>query len=160
MPSVIVKLIDGLIRHEVAVVEEKSVKTETVGKLEVLGNAPLVLRINTGLMELHACGRIHFAIVSVGEADHFRGISVDEVVDAVITVVTGTVPHVGVVSHLVLITEAHGHLVVAGIVHEVIFDVGNSIMYGVVPGEEFVSERHVRSVGSGSVHDINERELR
>ena len=105
---------------------------------------PIDMNIDSKFVEPYACGRILLPVVAVGEADNLRGRAVDEVIHAGIAVVTGTVAHVGVVGHLILIAYTAHDLVVAGIVCEVVLDVEDIVVNGVIPGEELVSERDVR----------------
>ena len=137
---------DGVVGHQIRIVEEETVKTQTCGKLEIRGDAPVILGINSKLVEPDACGRVLLPVVAVGEADNFRGCAVDEVIHAGIAVVTGTVAHVGVVGHLILIAYTAHDLVVAGIVCEVVLDVEDVVVNGVIPCEELVSERHVLDI--------------
>ena len=97
-------------------------------------------------MELHACSRIGLSVITIGEADYLRSGSVDEIVNARISVVTCTIPHISVVSHLVLIVETHSELVVTLVVNEVVLYIEHSVVYCIVVGEEFKSESHVLGV--------------
>ena len=110
-------------------------------------------------MELHACSRIGLSVITIGEADYLRSFSVDEIVNARISVVTCTISHIGVVSHLVLVVETHRELVVTLVVNEVVLHIEHSVVNGIVVGEELKSESHVLGVSTGTVLDINEREL-
>ena len=47
-----------VVRLEVSIVKEKPVKTKAISELEVIECAPLILSIETYLVELDACGRI------------------------------------------------------------------------------------------------------
>ena len=156
---IVVNGLDGIVGRKVGIREEEAVETEAVGEFEPLGSIPLVLRIDTCLVELHACSRIGLSVITIGEADYLRSGSVDEIVNARISVVTCTIPHISVVSHLVLIVETHSELVVTLVVNEVILHIEHSVVNGIVVGEELKSESHVLGVSTGTVLDINEREL-
>ena len=152
---------DGVVRDDVAVIEEEVVDTQAGGQLEAVGGVPLVLHIEAGLVVHHAAGRVvaHQVLVTVGEVHRLRGGTGHEVLQGVVAVVTGTVAQVGVVSHLVLVGEASGDLVGAGIVGEVILDVDDVVVVTVLPGEELVTEGHVRGDGPGAIEDVDEREV-
>lgn len=123
MLSVIVKIIDRLVPHQVLIAEEETVKTKTVCEFEIVKHRPFVLSINTKLVETHAGRRICFSVVTIGQADNRRSGLIEEIVKAVIAVVTGTVSHVGVVGHLILVACSESGLVVTGIVGKVILAV-------------------------------------
>ena len=153
------EVVDSLVGHKVGVVEEQSVETQAVGKHEVVGSLPLVLGVDTGLVELNPCRRSGLAVISVGKADYFGSSAVDEVINTCVAIVTGTVPNIDVVGHLVLEVEASGNLVIAAEVGKVVLDAEVGVVDGVVPGEQLVAEGHVVAVGTGTVLDIDEREL-
>ncbi len=69
MFSVVVKIVDRLVSHDVLIAEEQAVKTETVGEFEVVSDRPLVLGVSAQLVEAHASGRVCLTIVAVGKAD-------------------------------------------------------------------------------------------
>ena len=150
---------DGVVGHKVLVVEEETVQTKAVSKFEILCSIPLILSIDTGFMELDTRCRIGFSVITISKADYLRSGTVDEIVNACITIVSCTVSHVSIVSHLVLIVETHGKLMVSSIIYEVILDVCNSVVNSVVPGEELISESHILSVCSCTILNINEWEL-
>ena len=150
---------DGVVGHKVLVVEEETVQTKTVSKFEVFSSIPLVLCIDTSFVELNTCCRIGVSVITIGKADYLRGCTVDEIVNACITIVSCTVSHVSIVSHLVLIVETHGKLMVSSIIYEVILDVCDSVVNCVVPSEELISESHILSVCSCSVLNVDEWEL-
>ena len=130
---------DGVVGHKVFVVEEETVETHTVGKFEILIGLPLVLSVETELVELYAGCRVFLAVVAVGKADNLRSSFVEEVVEAEVTVVTGTVSHIGVVGHLVLVVDTGSHLVLSAVPGDVILDTDVGVVYGIVPGKELVT---------------------
>ena len=156
--------VDGVVGQQVAVVEEQAVQTDAGGQLEAVVDVPLVLAVDAGLVELHAGGRLLLAVVAVGEVDDLRGGTCEEVAHGIVAVVTGTIAHVLVVSHLVLEAGTCGDLVVAHVVGQVVLDVGHGVVHGVVPGEELIAEGHV-DVRRGAfltdvaVEDVDVREL-
>ena len=79
---IVVEIKDGFVGHQVAVVEEQTVETNTVGQFEVLGRVPVILSVKTQLAELHAGGRILLTVITVSEADNLRSGSIDEIVNA------------------------------------------------------------------------------
>ena len=139
----VLKVIDSLVGHEVLVVEEETVKTETGSKLELLVYVPLVLSVYTSLVESYASCRVCLTVVTVSKTYYLRSCACKEVVKALVTIVTCTISHVRVVSHLILIAETCCKLVVTSVVSEVILDRDVCIVYTVVPSEELVSERDV-----------------
>ena len=161
MTAVVVEVVDGLIGHQVAIVEEQSVEANAIRELELIVDVPVVLSIDAELVELHAGGRSGLAIVAIGEAEHLRSL-IEELVDGhalfpVVAIVTRTVTHVLVVGHLVLEGDTTHDLVVAKIVGQVVLDVPNGVVHGVVPCEELIAEGHVVVVVAG---DVDEGELR
>ena len=79
---IVVEIKDGFVGHQVAVVEEQTVETNTVGQFEVLGRIPVILSVKTQLAELNAGGRILLTVITVSEADNLRSGSIDEIVNA------------------------------------------------------------------------------
>ena len=161
---IIAELVDRGVGHQVAVVEEQAVQTHAGGELELVGDVPLILAVDTGLVELHAGSRLLLAVVAVGEVDNLGSGAVQEVAHGVVAVVTGTVTHILVVRHLVLEVHATGDLVVAHIVSEVVLDVGHGVVHGVVPGEELIAQGHIVVGPDAVLHqvavkDVDEREL-
>ena len=156
---IISKVKDSIVGHKVLVVEEETVKTQAVSKFEAVSCIPFVLSIDTGLVELNTRCRVGISVIAIGEADNFRSFTVDEIVNASVTVVSCSVSHISIVSHLILIAEAHGKFVISSIIYEIILDVCNGVVNCVVPSEELISESHVLSVGSCSVLDVDEWEL-
>ena len=75
------EVVDSLVGHKIGVVEEQSVETQAVGEHEVVGSLPLVLGVDTGLVELYPCRRGGLAVISVGKVDNLRSLSVEEVVE-------------------------------------------------------------------------------
>ena len=159
MTTVVVKFLDGIVGHQVAVVEEQTVQTQACGELEVVGSIPLLLSVDAQLAEAYACGGSSFAIITIGQTYHFGCSTVDEVVHATIAIVTGTITHILVVRHLVLIADTCYDLVVASVVCDVVLDVEDGIVYGIVPCEEFVTQSHVLSGSVGTIVDVYEGEL-
>ena len=140
---IIVKGQDGVVGDQVTVVEEQTVEAKTVGQLEVLGHVPLVLSIDTGLVELHAGSRLGLVAVSVGQADNLGSGTVDKVVNAVVAVVTRTITHVLVVGHLVLEAQTAHDLVVTIVPGHVVTQVPDGVVNGVVPGKELITQSHI-----------------
>ena len=156
---VVINSLDSVVGHKVAVIEEETVETDTVGKLEVLSCTPLVLSVDTEFVELYSCSRILLSAVTVGKADNLRSRTVDEVIYAEVTVVTCSVSHVSIVSHLIFIAQTCCKLMGSEVVCKVILHICNCVVNCVVPCEELVSERDVRGVCTCTVHDVNEWEL-
>ena len=158
MTAVVGEVINGLIGHQVAIVEEEVIKTQTVGQLQVACSLPLVLEIKAHLTILYARGRILLTVVAIGKCHNLRSTSIEEVVESLVTVISCTVAHIRVVSHLVLEAHAAEQFVVAEIPCHVILGVPHAIVHGVVVCEELFTERNV--VGAVAVEDVDERELR
>ena len=158
---IIVQCQDGVVGHQVAVVKEQSVQTQAVGQLEVAGNVPLVLCIDAGFVELHACSGLGLAAVAVGQAHDLGSGSVDKVIDAVVAVVARTVAHVLVVGHLMFKGQTAHHLVVAIVPGNVVAQVPDGVVHGVIPGEQLIAQRHVVVAVALIVHhgDVDEGEL-
>ena len=159
MASAVVEIVDGFVGHEVSIVKEESVKTQSIGKLEVLGGVPLVLCIDAGLVEGYSCLGVVVASIAVGQAYHLGCSSVDEVIHAAIAVVAGTVTHVLVVGHLVLVGYSAGDLMTAGGVDELVLEVEDIVVHGIVVAEQLVAQRHILGVGVRAVLDVDEGEL-
>ena len=150
--------LDGGIGHKVTIVEEQAVNTGTVSKLELVSGVPLVLDIDSELVETDTGSGLELTVVTVSKVDDLRSGTCQEVIEAAVTVVTGTVTHVLVVSHLVLVVDTTHDLVVAFIPGQVVLDVVVDLIDGVVPGEELITESHV-VVLLGVVKDVDEGEL-
>ena len=109
-------------------------------------------------MEAHAGGRILVTVVTIGQVDGLRSRTVQEVLQGVIAVVTGTITHIRVVSQLIFVAGARSNLVVASKVGHVILDQENAVVDSVLPGEEFITHGHVRSDRARAIKDVNEGE--
>ena len=157
----IFKIVNSLVGDDVAVVEDVRIETDTGGELEAVGHVPVILDVSAGLVVDDTAGRIvtHEVLVAISEIDSLGGSSVEEVIEGVVTIVTRTVPEICVVSHLVLVGDTGHELVVAGVDGEVVLDIDDVVVVTVLPGEEFITERHVRSDGTGTVEDVDEREV-
>ena len=81
MTTTVVECCDGLILHQVVVVEDDVVEADTTSKLEVVEHVPLILEINAVLSELDLCCRILLAVVTVSKSYCLRSGSVEEVVE-------------------------------------------------------------------------------
>ena len=79
---IVCKVIYLVVSCKILVVEEQTVKTQTVSELEIVNRCPFVLSIDSELVELNPCCRCLFTVVTVSEADNFRSSAVDEVVNA------------------------------------------------------------------------------
>ena len=158
MTAVVIEVIDCLIGHQVAIVEEEVIKTKAVGQLQVARSLPLVLQIDAHLAVLHTRGRVLLAIVAISEGHNLRSATIEEVVEGLVTVITQTVTHVGVVGHLMFEADAAKKLVRAEIPRHVVLGVPHAIVHGVVVCEELFTERNV--VGAVAVEYVDERELR
>ena len=77
MLTIVVEIVDGLVGHQVVVVEEQSVDTQTKSQLQVVENVPVVLQIDTQFVELHAGSGLLLTIVTVGQGHNLR-IAVEE----------------------------------------------------------------------------------
>ena len=158
--AVVVKILDCVVGHQVAVAEEETVQTQTCGELEVVGSIPFLLAVDAKLVEAHAGGRGLLAIVAVGQTNHLGCSTVDKVIHAAVAIVTGTVAHVLVVSHLILVADTSHKLMVAVVVGNVVLDVEDSIVHGIVPGEELIAKGHVLSGSVGAIVNVDEGEFR
>ncbi len=110
-------------------------------------------------MELHSGCRILLSVVTIGEADNLRSRSVDEVIHALVAVITCSVSHIGIVSHLILIAQTPSNLVIAHIICKVVLHIGDGVVDSIVPCEKFISESHIGGGGTGAVEYVDEREL-
>ena len=88
MPSAIVKFIDGIVAHQIVVVEYYGIQTETCGQGEFLIRGPFVLGIHANLAEAHACGRILLPVIAVGDGHCLRNPFIQEVIKAAVAVVS------------------------------------------------------------------------
>ena len=158
---IVVECQDGVVGDQVTVVEEQTVETQTIGQLEVAGHVPLVLQIQAGLVELHASSRLGLTAVTVGQANDLGDSAVDKVVNAVVAIVTGTVAHVLVVGHLMLKGETTHELVVTIVPGDIVTDVPNGVVNGVVPSKELITQSHVVVLVAVLIghRDVDEGEL-
>ncbi len=156
MSAIVVQFVYCIVSHQVTVVEEQTIETQTVSKFEFLTDVPLILSIDTNLVELHTCSRLGLAVVTVSKVDDFRSSTAKEVIETCITIVTGTVTHIHIVSHLVFESHTAGNLMVGSIISDIILEVINRVVNRIVPREQFITKRDVALV---VLEDINEREL-
>ena len=63
-----VKSLDGVVGHNGAVVVSNHIGTQTVGKLEVACNCPLVLEICANLAVCNLSARVRVTVVTKGKA--------------------------------------------------------------------------------------------
>ena len=154
--------LDGVVGHQVLVVEGEHVGTEAVGELEVAGELPFILHIGAVLVVVDSAGRVGDTVVTVGVDEAQGQVTLEEVLGAGEAVVTGTVTHVGVVSHLVLVGGASGKSVGTQVEGQVVLHVENRVLHTVVVGEELVTEGGIRDEVAGAVvtvgHDVDVRE--
>ena len=90
-------------------------------------------------MVAHAGGGVLLAVVAVAQEHGLGSSLIQEVVKGSITVIAGTLAHVGVVRHLILIAETGHDLVVAHEIGEVVLRGEHAVVYGVVPGEQLIA---------------------
>ena len=140
MFSVEVEVVHLLVGRKVIVIEEETIETDTVSKLEVIIYRPVILSVNTCSVESYTGSRVLLTIITISHADYLRSCSVQEVIEASVTVVTCTVSHVCVVSHLILIAQTTDNLVVAEIVGKVILKIEHVVVHTIVPCEELITE--------------------
>ena len=162
MAAIVVKVIDGLIGHQVAVVEEKTVDSGAECQFKLVVDLPVVLCIDAQLVALHPGGRLCLTIVAVSETHHFWSSAVHKIFQRAIAVVACAVAHILVVGHLVLIAHARHYLVLTHVVSHVIFNIPHGVVHGIVPRKQLIAQRHVvarlRGVAK-SVEDVDEGEL-
>ena len=151
MAAVVVEIVDGVVAHQVAIVEEQTIETHTISEFQLVVYLPFVLSIDAQGVELHARGGILFTVVTIGEADDFGCGTREEVVDAGITIIARSVAHIGVVGHLMFELHAGCDFVVAGEIGHIVLDVPNLVVHRIVVGKEFFAERHVVAGGARSV---------
>ena len=160
MATFIVESLDGIVGHQVAVGEEQSVDTQTVGQLELIVDGPVILCIDTRTVELHTGSRRGLAIVTVGQTEDLRSLVKQllngHTVFPVVTIVTGTITHVLVVGHLMLEGDTSHDLVLTHIVSHIVLEVPNGVVHSVVPGEQLITQGHVVVA---VLRDINEGEF-
>ena len=140
MTTFIIKILDGIVGHQIAVGEEQSVDTQTVGQLKLVIDVPVILTVDTRTVELHTSSRSRLTIVTVGQTEDLRRL-VEELFDRhsilpVVTIVTCTITHVLVVGHLVLEGDTCHDLVLTHIIGHVVLEVPNGVVNSVVPGEQ------------------------
>ena len=141
--TIVVNVEHCIVCHQVAIVEEQSVESDTGSEFELFGSVPLVLHVNAQFVEGHAGCRARLAIVAIGKTNYLRCGTIDEVVNTVVAVVTCTVTHILVVCHLVLIAQASHEFVLAEIECHVVLHVPYSVVYGVVISEELIAKCYV-----------------
>ena len=153
MLAIVVKVIDSLVGHQIVVVEEQSVYTETVGQLQVVKDVPVILQVDAELVEPHTCCGIGLTVITVSKSHDLR-IAVEEecgiqhtvhphIVGSIEAVVTCTVTHIHIVGHLVLEADTCGEFVVLHIIGSIVLDVPDRVVNGVVIGEQLIAEGHV-----------------
>ena len=150
------EVVDLLVGHQVAVVVEPRVETETVGQLEVVANVPLILAIEAHLVEANASCRAGFTIVTISQTYYFRSCTAQEIIEAGVTIVTCTITHILVVGHLVFEQDTAGHLVCTEICCYVVLDVPNSVVHRIVISKELITCSDVVLI---ILQNIDEREI-
>ena len=168
MAAAEVKILDGVVGHDVTVVESDVVETYAASEFQAVVDVPFVLQVEAVLAEFHFCIGVGDSVVAIGKANGFGSSAIDEVVYRAVAVVTCSATHIGVVGELVFKVESCGHLVISSIPCEVVGKAGNLVLHTVVVGEEFVAEAHVgrkilfySSVGQCfiAVHDVYKGEV-
>ena len=157
--SIIVEVVNGLVCHQVAIIEDECIETDTACELQTICCIPLILQVDTKLAILHLSSRIGLAIITVCKTNHLRSFSIDEIVNTVVAIITSTVTHIGVISHLVLKSDTSHKLVVAHIVCHIVLNVPYSVVYGIVVCEELISESHIVIGVTRTIEDVDEWEL-
>ena len=166
MITVIVEVIDSLIGHQVFIVEEQTVETQTIGELQVVEDVPVILKIDAKLIELYTSSRISLTIVTVGQCHDLR-CAVEEcsriqnavhphIVGSIVAIVTSTVTHIHIVGHLVLKADTSSQLMRIHIISYIVLNVPNCIVDSVVIGEQLITQSHVVVT---TLRDIDEGEL-
>ena len=142
MTAIVIKVISLLVTHDVLLVILDGINTETIVKLEVVSHVPLVLCISTYLVETYTSCRIFWVLtvlVTISDSYCFRSSTCKEIIKAVVTIVTSTVSHVSVISHLILEACTCSDLVVTIVVSEVILDGHSGIVHTIVPCKELIT---------------------
>ena len=157
-------VIDCIVTSKVIIVESQVIKTDTIGELQFVSDIPLILRIEAQLIEGNLSIRIALAIETVCNGERLRTGLVQEVLNAVVAIVTRTITHIGIICHLVLEVETSGNLVGGEIEGEVVSDAGNLVLHTVVIGEKLVTQRHIGfhdliTIGVLTGHNVDEGEL-
>ena len=79
---VVINSLDSVVGHKVAVIEEETIETDTVSKLEVIIYRPVILSVNTCSVESYTGSRVLLTIITISHADYLRSCSVQEVIEA------------------------------------------------------------------------------
>ena len=158
--TIIIEILNGIVCHKVAIVEDKCVETDTSCKFQTFSGVPFILQVDTKLAILHLGSRIGLTIITVCKTNHLRSFTIDEIINTVVAIITSTVTHIGVISHLVLKSDTSHKLVVAHIVCHVILHIPYSIVNCIVVCEELITESHIVVDVARTVENINEWELR
>ena len=114
-------------------------------------------------MEGDLCVRVEVAVPAIGDGEGFRR-AVEHLLDGrlggpCITIIERAVTHVSIVGELVLVVDTCGDLVCTDGVDQVVLDGEDVVVHTVVPGEELITERHVRlPFCAVLLDDINVRE--
>ena len=169
MTTVVVEIEDGIVCHQIRIIEEQTIQTKTIGQLELRSHLPLILSIDTSLVILYAGSWIVVATITIGQTYNLRSSTIQEVVEAIVTIITRTITLISIVCHLVLIVETSDDLVLTEIVSYVILDIPYSIVYSIVPGKQLITQSHIVvgtiSISSSiytllsAIEDIDEWEL-
>ena len=168
--TIIVEIEDGIVSHQVRIVEEQTIQTKTISQLELRSHLPFILSVDTSLVILYAGSRIVVATITISQTYNLWDTTIQEVVEALVTIVTSTITLISIVSHLVLIVETGDDLVLTEIVSYIVLNIPYSIVYGIVPGKQLITQSHI-VVGTisiscsintllSTIKDIDEWELR
>ena len=154
---------DRLVGSDVGFVEEDGVEADTCSHLKIVIDSPFVLSVSAQLVEGNLCVRVEVSVPAIGDGEGFRRTvqHIDDVclIGPRITIVHRTVTHVRVVCELVFVVHTGGDLVSAHGVDQVVLDGHDVVVHTVIPGEEFVTEGHVRlPFFAVLLDDINVRE--
>ena len=159
MLSIIIKFLDGIVCHQVTIVEYECIKTDTTSELQTLSCVPLILKIDTKLAILHACCWIALAVITVCKTNDLRSSTIDEVINAIVTIITSTISHISIVSHLMLKSDTSHKFVVTHIVCHIILNVPYGIVHGVIICEELISKSHIVVDVTRTIENVDEWEL-
>ena len=145
--SAVIDCKGGVVGHNIGLVEGKVVEAYAIGKLELVVDVPLILCIESDLVEVNPCCGLFLSVEAPVECHLYRSLSCIEIAQAGKTVGTGAVTHVGVECHLGLEADTCGDLVVSHVVGNIVLDVQSCVLNIVAIGEELISEVHVRLAG-------------
>ena len=150
------QVVECLVEADVSIIVLHVVEADASSNLQVVAGIPLVLQVETVLIEADGRGRHRCTVEAVGKGHAHGGCTVHEVFHAGIAVVTSTHNQITVFGLLVLKANTSHEFVLTEIVGEVIVDGEHLVAHAVAESIQLRTKRNIRTV---ILHDVDEGEV-